>query len=102
MKTRRRSIGSSPIDGSARRTSLLSRRQSSIHHRVHVVPGDLPRRGVPDIAEALDAAQRFVEILYAVRHAHQPGMNRKAEHLAAFMVKQLEGLADQVGIARRR
>ena len=48
--------------------------------------GDLARRGLPDIAEALDPAQRLVEIFDAVRHAHQPGMDRQAEHLAAGVI----------------
>src|SRR5215210_3925928 len=72
----------------------------SAHHRVHVVPGDLAGRRLPDVAEALDAAQGLVEILYAMRHAHQPGMDGEVEHLAAFLMQRFEGLADQVGIAR--
>src|SRR5215475_5096123 len=63
--------------------------RASRHHRLHVVGRDLARRGVPDIAVALDPAQRLVEILYAMRHAHQPGMDRQAEHLAALAMQQL-------------
>src|SRR5262249_30390789 len=70
------------------------------HHRLHVVLGDLAGRGVPDIAEALYAGQRLVEIFYAMRHAHQPGMDRQAEHLPALAVQELEGVADEVRVAR--
>src|SRR5215217_6727596 len=74
---------------------------ASPHHRFHVVRRDLAGRRLPDIAEALDAAQRFVEIFYAMRRAHQPRMDGEVEHLAALLMQQLEGLADQIRIARR-
>ena len=35
-----------------------------------------------------------------MRHAHQPGMDRQAEHLPALAMQELEGVAHQVGIAR--
>src|SRR5260370_41487659 len=94
-----------PRPGGPRSGKTLDRARlwitESAHPRVDIMLDDLAGRRLPDIAETLDPAQGLVEIFYAVRHAHQPGMDRQVEHLAAFVVQELEGLADQVGIARR-
>src|SRR5260370_22045943 len=95
-----------PRPGGPRSGKTLDRARlwitESAHHRVDIMLDDLAGRRLPDIAETLDPAQGFVEIFYAVRHAHQPGMDRQVEHLAALAMHELEGLADPGAIARRR
>src|SRR5260370_34110085 len=91
-----------PRPGGPRSGKTLDRARlwitESAHHRVDIMLDDLAGRRLPDIAETLDPAQGFVEIFYAVRHAHQPGMDRQVAHLAAFVMQELDGLAAHAGV----
>ena len=68
-------------------------RQESHHYRIHIVLGDLARRRLPDIAEALDAAEadEVTSPTFTLLHEYDGTQDGKPVKLFHLDVYRLEG-----------